>query len=76
MESGWRSGPRHRPPPNPDPDHYNPAKGGCMCCGDREGVLEFALLRNGKPAGRWRLCGPCWEWGNPRNPQEADPLTA
>ena len=47
-----------------------------MNCGDKVGVMEFALTRKGKAAGRWNLCEPCYLWGNPRDPQEADPLQA
>lgn len=64
METGWRSGPRqHRPPSDPDPGYYDPKRGGCMNCGDKVGVMQFALVRKGKPAGRWNLCEPCYLWG-------------
>lgn len=55
---------------------FDPAKRICFNCGERSGVLEFSLSYLGKPAGRWRLCGPCYEWAHPRDPREADPLTA
>lgn len=68
------SGPRL--PRTPEPDPYDPARGGCFNCGEKTGVMEFGLLRDGKNAGRWRLCGPCFEWGNARDPQDTDPLAA
>lgn len=77
-DNPW-SGPRLkqsiREPRTDDPD-YDPSKGGCFNCGDKAGVMEFILVRKYVPAGHWRLCGPCWEWGNVRDPRDTDPLTA
>lgn len=62
--------------PRSDDPVYDPSSGGCFNCGDKAGVMEFILTRNGHTAGHWRLCGPCFEWGNVRDPQATDPLTA
>jgi hypothetical protein len=59
----------------------DPAKGArvprCLTCGLpelTEPLLDFALLLvpGNIPAGRYRLCGPCWRYANP--PAPADPL--
>lgn len=50
---------------------------GCMngCGEDRASMLmDFALVLRGKQAGHWVLCRECYEWGNPRDPRDGDPL--
>jgi hypothetical protein len=74
MERGWPSGPRlprHRPV-----DPTDPANGGCFNCGDKvPAPSRYVLMtEGGKRAGRWHLCDPCFEWGNPPDPQAGDPL--
>ena len=58
-----------------------PGPEGCYngCGEDRPAMLTtFRLtLRDGTPTPyHWRLCQECLGWANPRNPMEADPLTA
>lgn len=74
MERGWRSGPRPNLSPTPELDYYDPAKRICFNCGERVGIMDFVLVHKGAVAGHWRLCGPCWSWGNPPDRQAADPL--
>lgn len=62
--------------PRADEEPFDPTNGACFNCGDKVGVMEFVLARNFQAAGHWRLCGPCWEWGNVRDPRDTDPLTA
>ena len=39
-------------------------------------LLTFALVLEGKRAGSWTLCQPCWAWRNPPpDPRLTDPLT-
>lgn len=65
----------HLPTGGPE---FDPARGGCFNCGDKTvRLMDFRLLHgSGKLAGHWRLCESCWEWGNPRDPRDADPLSA
>jgi len=80
MERGWRSGARFpRKPiygPRLDEPPYDPTNGGCFGCGEKAGVMTFGLVFVGRPAGIWRLCEPCYLWGNRRDPRDADPLSA
>ena len=65
----------HLPSGGPD---FDPGNGGCFNCGDKGVKLtDFQLVHvaTGKHAGHWRLCDPCWSWGNPRDPRETDPLS-
>ncbi len=71
MERGWRSGPRHHKTLPSELAPVDPAAGGCFNCGDKGGkLMDFRLVHvpTGRAAGHWRLCQPCWEWGQGAGP--------
>lgn len=45
-------------------------------CGEiRPNMLRtYQLVYDDKVQGHWRLCAECLVWGNPRDPQDGDPL--
>jgi hypothetical protein len=52
----------------------------CLCCGviatKGNRLITFGLTFEGKPVGAMRLCERDYRYANPRDPREADPLSA